>query len=191
MDAWTEAALSTVATKTPWHKPCTQCRPAPGCGAGHGVGPSPCLSASLVSTNLVAVVPTRKCQCVSARLTVRCKTDREVLCACRTGRSSKQTDRHCYLERRLRLSRASAAQNRAVRIIREVAGTHRSSHRTIRPRAPLRSGAPRTTSRPPRPRSRAASVATMRRRQRHPPAAAPAPAPPAPRASRGPARPRR
>lgn len=99
------------------------------------------------------------------------------------------TDRHCYLERRLRLSRASAAQNRAVRIIREVAGTHRSSHRTIRPRAPLRSGAPRTTSRPPRPRSRAASVATMRRRQRHPSAAAPAP--PAPRASPGPARPRR
>ena len=82
--------------------------------------------------------------------------------------SKTQTDRHCYLERRLRLSRASAAQNRAVRIIREVAGTHRSSHRTIRPRAPLRSGAPRTTSRPPRPRSRAASVATMRRRQRHP-----------------------
>ena len=104
-------------------------------------------------------------------------------------RVPRQTDRHCYLERRLRLSRASAAQNRAVRIIREVAGTHRSSHRTIRPRAPLRSGAPRTTSRPPRPRSRAASVATMRRRQRHPSAAVPAP--PAPRASPGPARPRR
>ena len=100
-----------------------------------------------------------------------------------------QTDRHCYLERRLWLARASAAQNRAVRIIQEVAGTHRSSRRTIRPRAPLRSGAPRTTSRPPRPRSRAASVATMRRRQRHPSAAVPAP--PAPRASPGPARPRR
>ena len=34
------------------------------------------------------------------------------------------TDRHCYLERRLRLARASAAQNRAERIIPEVAGTH-------------------------------------------------------------------
>jgi len=101
----------------------------------------------------------------------------------------RQTDRHCYLERRLRLARASAAQNRAERIIPEVAGTHRSSRRTIRLRAPLRCGAPRTTSRHQRPRSRAASEGATRRRHRHPPAAAPAP--PAPRAGPGRACPRR
>ena len=58
--------------------------------------------------------------------------------------SASRADRHCYLERRLRLARASAAQNGAERIIPEVAGTHRSSRRTIRLRAPLRCGASRT-----------------------------------------------
>ena len=104
-------------------------------------------------------------------------------------KSGQTTDRHCYLERRLRLARASAAQNRAERIIPEVAGTHRSSRRTIRLRAPLRCGAPRTTSRHQRPRSRAASEGATRRRHQHPPAAAPAP--PAPRAGPGRACPRR
>ena len=106
-----------------------------------------------------------------------------------TPLTSLYTDRHCYLERRLRLARASAAQNRAERIIPEVAGTHRSSRRTIRLRAPLRCGAPRTTSRHQRPRSRAASEGATRRRHQHPPAAAPAP--PAPRAGPGRACPRR
>ena len=49
------------------------------------------------------------------------------------------TDRQTLLPRRAttRLTRASAAQNKAVRIIPQVAGTHRSSRRTIRPRALL------------------------------------------------------